>query len=116
MYRLGWVKETMKYNFRIVATVALAFLITWLCIVSINGTQHNGSSSTAGSCASCHTDGQALVSLKLEDQRIEIEPTPPPFWTESNPSLASYYILMPVIFLGYLITHRKIQLTTHLRF
>lgn len=116
MYRLGWVKETMKYNFRIVATVLLAFLITWLCIVSINGTRHIESSNSTGSCASCHTDGQALVALKLEDQKKEIEPTPPPLWTQSNLSLASYYILIPVIFLGYLITHRKIQLTTHLRF
>lgn len=116
MHRVRWSKTGMKHNVRIAMAVVLAFVVTWFCIVSTNATQHAGTSSSIGSCANCHTDGQTPVLLKFEDERREIEPTPPPVWQRSNPPLTSYYIGIPVIFLGYLITRSKIHLTTQMRF
>jgi len=116
MHHSGWVKKNMRNNLRIATAVALAFIVTWFCIVSTNGTQHTSTSGSIGSCANCHTDGQTPVSLKFDDERREIEPTPPPVWQLSNPPLTSYYMSVPLLFLGYLITRRNIHLTTQMRF
>lgn len=102
---------------RLTAIGVLTLVVGWFCTVASNPTQH--ASETQGSissCANCHTDSQASALVKINEEKDEIEPTPPPLWVRQAIPLASLYIYVPIIFLGYLIQRHKIHLTTQMRF
>lgn len=95
----------------------LTLLVGWFCLVGSNTAQHTTQTQGMnGSCANCHLDGQASVLLKIDEEKDDIEPTPPPFWVRPIVPLASLYNLIPITFLGYLILRHKIHLTTQMRF
>lgn len=100
-----------------IALIALALIVSWSCITFADTNSHEvqklGDNTT---CASCHTDSQPIISLKLEDTENDIEPTPPPFWTQPTLSLSLLYTFIPIIFLGYIPLLHKILLTTRMRF
>lgn len=95
----------------------VAFVVGWFCLVANTTPQHSSQTQDmGGSCANCHLDGQTSAALKLDEEKNDIEPTPPPFWVRPIVPLASLYSYIPIIFLGYLILKHKIHLTTQMRF
>ena len=102
---------------RLTVIGVLTLVAGWFCLVASNTTQHTTQTQgMSGSCANCHLYGQAFGALKIEEEKNDIEPTPPPVWFRQTIPLASLYIYIPVIFLGYLIQRHKIHLTTQMRF
>lgn len=96
---------------------AIALVVSWFCVFAGNTAQHTSLLQSAiNSCASCHTDAQSVTTLKINEEKNEIEPTPPPFWVQSIVPLNSLYSFVLIIFLGYLIQRHKIHLTTQMRF
>lgn len=113
----GRLQNKANRAFRIVAVSLLALVVGWFCLVASNTNQHtNQMLDKTGSCANCHLDGQTSVTLKIDEEKDDIEPTPPPFWVRPIVPLAFLYNLIPITFLGYLILRHKIHLTTQMRF
>ena len=95
----------------------LALVLGWFCLIASNTTQHSVQmQDMSASCANCHLDGQTSVAPKIDEEKDDIEPTPPPFWVRPIVPLAFLYNLIPITFLGYLILRHKIHLTTQMRF
>lgn len=102
---------------RLTAIGVFTLVVGWFCLVASNTTQHTTQAQgTSGSCANCHLYGQVSAALKIEEEKNDIEPAPPPFWVRPIVPLASLYNFIPIIFLGYLILRHKIHLTTQMRF
>lgn len=102
-------------RFFVIGVVAL--VVGWFCLAASATAQHSSQTQDmGGSCANCHLDGQTSTTLKLDEEKNDIEPTPPPFWVRPIVPLASLYSYVPIIFLGYLILKHKIHLTTQMRF
>jgi hypothetical protein len=111
------IQKISNVSLRMAFLALLAFVVCWFCLVSSSAVRHSAQmTDTKGSCASCHTDGQTSVALKIEEEKYELEPTPPPFWMSVRVPLEIHYSYILVIFLGFLILHRKIHLTTQMRF
>lgn len=104
--------------FTLALVVGALLMVCSLATLSHNNEVTTGNSAQKGCNSSCTSHGQpaAISSLRDEKDEDDKEPTPPPntFLLYQVP-VYSYVITLGVIF-AYFYWHRKLLLTSHLRF
>jgi hypothetical protein len=102
-------------RYLLVLFVGLALLLCSLATLSA----HTKTSSTQSlNCASsCEQHAQPTITSPVKESELkEKEPIPPPYFTVLQQASAYPYLITVAISLAYLYMHRKLLLTTHLKF